>query len=86
MPRARTTRKPRPMSEEHHGHDSGHDALLLRNLPILARSMTFSTMVERKALVNLKDLSLALPSPLSSEGPGSPHRAREETATSAPST
>jgi len=57
MPRARTPRKPRPVSEEHHGKTSAHEALLLRNLPVLARSMTFAKMVDRKALVNLKELS-----------------------------
>jgi tyrosinase len=61
MPRARSTRKPRPMSEEHHATESAHEALLLRNLPILAQSMTFSKMVERKALVNLKDLVWLFP-------------------------
>ena len=37
--------------------DSVREALLLRNLPVLAQSMTFSKMVERKSLVNLKDLA-----------------------------
>src|ERR1043165_3014280 len=60
MPRPRTARKPRSVSE-HHGPESAHEALLQRNLPILARSMTFSRMVERKALINLKDLVWLFP-------------------------
>lgn len=60
MPRPRTTRKPRPVSE-HHVKESAREALLQRNLPILAQSMTFSKMVERKALVNLKDLVWLFP-------------------------
>jgi tyrosinase len=60
MPRPRTARKPRPVTE-HHGRESAHEALLQRNLPILAQSMTFSKMVERKALVNLKDLIWLFP-------------------------
>ena len=61
MPRARTTRKAMPMSEHQLGAESAPDVLLLRNLPVLARSMTFSKMVERKSLVNLKDLVWLFP-------------------------
>lgn len=59
MARARTA-KARPMTE-HHAKDSIREALLTRNLPVLAQSMTFSKMVERKTLVNLKDLSWLFP-------------------------
>jgi tyrosinase len=58
--RRKTRAAPTPL--EHHV-EPGHASLLLRNLPVLARSMTFAKLLKEnpKALAHIKDLSWLFP-------------------------
>jgi len=58
------TKQPRIATHtEEHQHHEIDDAVLMRNLPVLARSMTFSKMVRAnlRAIPNFKDLSWLFP-------------------------
>ncbi len=57
----RTTRK-KPTPVEHGMREDAHELVLERNLPILARSMTFAKMVQaNRRFLNIKDLEWLFP-------------------------
>ena len=58
---AKRARRSRPLKHSDHDRHGDMDDLVTRNLPVLARSMTFAKMIDLKSLPNLKDLSWLFP-------------------------